>query len=315
MLSDKFKHYRLIFAKIIDINNPSIEYFVPGAFDCSPFATTSTFLDNSYSNDHVSLDQYIGTSGYTYVNLVPTNNLLGYYPSGNSPADYMAVFELQGSDDPGFDNSNISVIAMLKEEIRDSHDPNFVEVQKICKKDNVTDQYFVFYKVQFQNTSYHPADHIEVELILDPKLDSDCIYVDKWYLADGLVNGSECMVDRSGNNKIRFIFNDTIAIQSCSNPDYNLDLSIGYIEFCVKIKDTVSNPYDYNWEVTNPKTFFKGREYPIEDQINNYCFYDKQTKAYACDYSRQFCNCPCSNVVKPKKCWFLDLFKRKKTID
>ncbi len=193
---------------------------------------------------------------YIYINLRSTSLLSGSFPT-----------------DPNIDPPNEMVFGIeinhnyaTHEDLRASYDPNLVQVNSVCKKSN--GDLFVNYHIQFRNSSFSPADNLAIKVSLIGQLDPHCIGPVKWY-AGGNSNGRF----EVKNQEINFTFDHSATVFSCdANKDPNLQLCLGYIEFCVKVrKESVELINDPSFSLKPTKTIvcFGSKDYPIE------AFYDQ----------------------------------------
>lgn len=305
-----YKFFRVRFLGVVQDENDPSTIMVNNAFasqDITGSGSQDFVLDSGFSNNEINIVDFISYN-YTYINLRPTNNLDAYYPQVSSTNDYWARFVIEGRPDG---SASWIELQELNEPIRDSHDPNYIEVEKICQNGN--GEHFVFYKVFFQNTNFNPAGQLKVIIELDPRLDPSCISANYWAAGgEGLIP-DHCDVEPPNGNTVTFVFDPIKKIQSCPNPKDNQDLSIGILRFCVKVESNVYNPHLIKWDVLSAHTSFDGTEYEIVDQFDIGCTYQKEN--LPCERELQQCDCQCSSGSNddPRNCWFLDLFRKKKT--
>ncbi len=254
-------------------------------------------------------------SNYLYVNLKPSAilNNGNYFPDEANVVKYKMAFEL-------FSNMN-TMIDSLQEELRDSHDPNFIRVEKICRKSS--GEQFVFYHAQFQNTSLQPQNKLKIGFKLPDILDKNCITIQEWGVGNSIfTDWVNYQVGGSRNNKmtvhvhtslpqqtlqgmkpvkkktptipsmsfVTFEFDPNKSVQMCDNSTDHQ--SIGWIKFCVKVKnDTLDlTKASISLEPTQRHTKFGTTHYAIHD------FFDKCIKrdSSSCQREYQDSNCSCA---------------------
>lgn len=304
---------------LIPISAPgSSTYINPTAFDQSNvfFSGSTSYFPNyniQINNNSFTIAAPTPNSNvppFIYFNLRPSTNLIDYFPQLQGAPQYKISFELV--------NQFGVLLDSLQEELRDSHDPNFIRVEKICK--NSKGEQFVYYHAQFQNISQQPQNELKLGFELPEIFDHNCITAYEWKVgnlsgdANTNVNAigkkdpielthGEPPKTRSPRNKdqtqVTFVFDPKKSIQTCDNS--NEDLSIGYVKFCVKVKN---NNIDLRnseiiLEPLSRYTIFGTTYYPIDN------FYDICTKTKGSDrctriYSLSECKCKCSRKNKWK---------------
>ena len=200
------------------------------------------------------------TYNYAYVNLTPTTVLAdaGCYPGVSGAPRYQAVFNIR---EPGG-----TMISTITEDIRDSHDPNFIRIDSIGK--DRSGDYVVYYHLEFENTSLTSPFSIYVTFELPELAENDCFEVTKWFCGGFEKMGKVDVIKAhssgtdaafkgtkgSDDLMVKCTFIGSIDI-ACPVPDKTK--CTGYIEFKVKFdKDVkVPNPAVNIW-VKDPIVYF-----------------------------------------------------------
>ena len=296
----------------IQVNNP---FTVSRVFDIASGDTyyypINVNLDNFGSSPisqiEIPLTSFSGVD-YIYINLRPSINLMPYYPVTENTSDYSMLFQVDAyNGSGGLISSNIT---QHKEEIRDSHDPNFVKVESINK---CGQEYFVCYHAQVKNTSYEPVTDFSIKVNLPVGLDYSCIDVKQ-------VGNKNCsdidIIPIVDGQNVTFEF-DNCELKKCVKDGGHIlsgeDLSIGYVKFCVKVSDLSTDPNQQSW-VANPgsNTEFAGRPYNIYDYFDLPCD-EKPNDENRCTRPMQTnCDFECGPIRKKSRCLW-DLIRGKKT--
>ncbi|MEO6131616.1 MAG: hypothetical protein ABIQ02_07195 [Saprospiraceae bacterium] len=209
---------------------------------------------------------------FIYINLRPTNLLptrFNTIPDSNS----RAIFTLLNYDK----YRNLKNTTVLNENILASHDPNQIELVRICK--NGGDQK-AFYHLEFFNDGTLTADQLKAELVLPSFLDIKCINVIKWTAGGETTSGQITYIIPQENPGLEiptpfsedpeiiviFKFDNTATIQPWQ--EKYPKKSIASIDFCVKIRNDLSSaPEGRDFEMTDAFTYLSGERYQINSQI------------------------------------------------
>ena len=270
-----------------------------GGFTPDPLSTTSP---------EISIPSVpTGLAPFLYINLRPTSDLQDYFPTQSGTPSHKIVFELFSSTNTRIDS--------IQEELRDSHDPNFIRVEKICM--NAIGEKYVYYHAQFQNTSLQPQNNLKIGFNLPDIFDKRCITALDWNVGgtsikdskskvrvltrieDGLPNDQRRTHFQSPITMVSFIFDENKFIQTCSSADPVG--AIGYVKFCVKVKNPNLDleSHTVNLELSQSHTYFGSSFYPITDFFD-ICYKDKSTDFCRRSYStKSDCLCKC----KKKRWW------------
>lgn len=229
---------------------------------------------------------------------------------------HVSMFEAQSNFSLTSSGKECSGGAILKEDVNHAHDPNFVEVKRICQFQKDT---FVTYHIEFFNDDNSAAaNNLVVENIVLPDiLDDNCIGVTSW--AAGNVNHNNStydMVPKIENGKLSFKFKaNSNHMLNPYNPSKH-KASVGFVEFCVKVKKgySVLN-YKHSLRLGVPRTKFGEATYPITDYYDLSC--DSAALGIEPDDCRrpillnEPCGCFCGVVERKKRCWLWNLFRKK----
>ena len=246
---------------------------------------------------------------YIYINLRPSINLMPYYPVTDNTSDYTMIFQIDVEDIAGV----VTNIDTHREEIRDSHDPNFVKVESINK---CGQEYFVCYHAQVQNTGLEPVTDFSIKVNLPGGLDYSCIDVKK-------VGNKKCskidMIPIVDGQNVTFEF-DNCELKKCVKGDHILssdDRSIGFVKFCVKIKDTNPNPRFQSWVANSgSNTEFAGRPYNIYDYFDLPCDEKPNDERRCTRPVRNNCDFECGPYKKKRRrIWDVILGKKYKMVE
>jgi hypothetical protein len=213
---------------------------------------------------------------FIFVNLRPTINLPRYYET-NPALNSLAIFNLIEMKEGHYYGTRTS----LSENIVGSHDPNFIKLQSVCTHPEVAGYYFVFYHVQFQNDGRKPANNLSFEFSLPNNLNPDCLSVKTWSAGGKKVTGTlratgkkpigldnmnqtDNVITKEKKIKIIFDFEETATVQPYQK--YDPEPSIGYVDFCLKIKgNRPQEDRGDNYELINPTVYFGQDPYPVHE--------------------------------------------------
>ncbi len=241
---------------------------------------------------------------FIFVNLRATAKLPKYFATDASK-NSKAIFVLNPND------TDSKRRLVLEENIAGSHDPNYVELQRVCKNPAVDGSYNIFYHIEFQNDGVVSANHLSVELSLPKKLKAQCLNVSKWSAGGKQVTGTVSVEGRkpignttfnsSGNTpgkgkqiKITFDFDEEATVQPYQK--YNPGPSVGYIAFCLKIKGRQpSRHVDSNYKLIDPKVYFDHDAYPIFEFYHTKLKKDSNGGDKVFPESVSQCSCDCRN--------------------
>ena len=164
---------------------------------------------------------------FYYINLKPTASLGPYFPTnfGSPVPVYEAIFELTE------DNIN-GIKATAKENIVGSHDPNFVQLNRICR--NSRNRFYAVYHIEFKNTSFIPAKDLKIVVNLPAFLDPLTISAINWNAGGNNQAGTIHVI----NQEATFVFPKENAVQACDSlNDPQGEMATGFVEFCVRVRN------------------------------------------------------------------------------
>lgn len=273
----------------IKVVTPSGQVFRKNFFTPSPvfriqngdyFSNMSTLLTSiSTSGSHriplPTLNSVIDP--YVYFNLRPTAEIDSFLPDKQYP-NSRAVFELKGTN-----GGETTTLATLTEMILYAHDPNSIQVEKICRdaKGGVAVNYYL----QFQNTGNMAPNAVSVQFDIPNGMNHRCVAFSKLYAAGQEIQGN---VQVSCNEKSIQIDFPQSSIGICTDQDFMS--CIGGVRFCVilepgfKVEDCTNS-----LELINPVVYFDGVPFPIKE------FFDKTEDADPCKrvVEEEVCQCKC----------------------
>ena len=184
-----------------------------------------------------------------------------------------------------------TVLANLVDTLRTGHDPSFIKVKCLFKK-NVKgiDKYYALYHIQFQNTGNHIVDSVKVRFSLPSSLKNNKIKLFHWYYG-GYFGCGENLPDgvklKYNNNKFEFSFGYPFINPGSINPLDPNPSSKGVAEFCVEIKQ---NPETLNVDLQpiNARTYFDN----VESKFDYY--FDPKIKINNKKVRKLSPNCRCN---------------------
>lgn len=239
-------------------------------------------------------------SKYIYINLHPSTLLTSFYPNTIAgTVRYDALFDIYKHTRIDEDDILYDKVVSHSEQIRLSHDPNKLAVQSICKK---LKQTFICYHLEFTNTSFSPAQNIEVEMDFPNDFVDECITISSWRIGGDEISGGEIVLCEG---KIKAIFPPHLTLAYCQS-DLHRDLCSGSLDFCIKVNTTedVRN-LEYNIEPA-VNIYFDGVAYPINHFIDPFIQETSQKEFSArrptpvtdCEAHCNFFCYPCRPCVK-----------------
>lgn len=269
------KESKIIIDRLINFetnnNNPTPplpnNFFVP-----SPIFGTNNYI---FSQNNVTSDTQFKTffingqssSNYTYINIRPapnySNAAASYFSDATGKPKYKLVIKAY--------DKNGNCIDSLIESLRAAHDPNYVSLLKITNESGVKRAY---YHAEFQNTSLTPVSNPSIRLAFPSTFDTGVVAI-RWKFNNSSITPSSPRLIKIENDSAYYQFDFMDSYQACMNP-VNIDMSIGYVEFSIKIKDSnldYSKP-SFSFEPGDRYTKFDGTKYPIDN------FYDKIEYCY-----------------------------------
>lgn len=239
-----------------DAGNLHNVYSADGAFSVNPITSSS-------GEKCINLDIGSLNSPYTYIALssdfsASVNDF--NVPDGASPLK--ARFNLYCS--------NRGLLDSVDKEILSSHDPNYVQLESICK--NAQGEQIANYKINFQNNGDTEAENLFVDIELPPCLDPNTIVIKQW--SAGGCNSNDFplwnMLPNSAiGQSVEFVFPGQCELCTIKLPACQASNSIGTIEFCVK--EDASQNCDFETcqlQIGYPYTTFDHDQYPIHDFID-----------------------------------------------
>ena len=174
---------------------------------------------------------------FMYVNLRPSSLVTQYYPGLDGNVSNQAKFILT--------TTGGQEISFLNEDIRSSHDPNFVRIDRICKVSS--GEHIVFCHLEFENDSQTAPREIEVSFGLPVQAIKNCFEILEWNLGGQSVYGD--FTFNTNSKKVVCTFDltrpNTPSIQKCDSPLDEPQCS-GYINFSYKM--------DKDYPVWEPET-------------------------------------------------------------
>ncbi|HJW29664.1 MAG TPA: hypothetical protein VJ508_10560, partial [Saprospiraceae bacterium] len=188
------------------------------------------------------------------------------------------IFEL--THDPGNPHQTFG---SLTQAIMQSHDPNYIELQRVCKKGGYI---YAFYHVEFFNDGLLPADHLSVTFDLPAHLKALCANVNLWNVRGNKVKGRVQLSGKSLNalassqvaklspkeSNVGLIFNPVESVDGNNMQDPKR--SKGFIEFSLQFDITAGTSPVTKFKLKNCKVNFNQDSYLItkyfmpEDQVN-----------------------------------------------
>ena len=256
---DSSHEYRLYFDKILFNNgsdfvastNPNFfsykKAFVP---DMSGNPTTAQLYAGTSVQHPGFIQLDLLSTRYSFFNLLPTNLMESFFPSRPNVVDHLAQFSI-------VDHTTGSVVMSHTEELRDSHDPNFVQVDKICR-DKKTGKPIAFYTLQFENTSKEIAKPIVATLQANTNVSND-VNPRSWKTGIQTLQGSVTV----SSTKAKFSFPPHLGVKADKLIKHAPE-SIGYVKFCTYLDDTIDWTDGANsLEPREAIVYFNLKPYPI----------------------------------------------------
>lgn len=299
-------NYKLCFNRN-DENNPNSDILTPRNVFKLPGTQTSSFsYPIAYQVDNSDCIDFIPTSStpYLYFNFNCKINI------------DVTMFETQSKFTLNAAGKECSDQTVLKEDVNHAHDPNFVEVKRICQFEKDT---FVTYHIEFFNDDNSAAaNNLKIENIVLPSiLDANCISVTSWSAGNvNHTNNNYKMIPIIKNGRLSFEFKQNS--NHLLNP-YNSEkhkASVGFVEFCVKVKKgAFVSSYKNSLRLGVPNSRFASASYPIKDYYDLPC--DNLTLGIEPQNCRrpiiknEQCGCSCGPTEKKKSCWLWNLFRKK----
>lgn len=224
------------------------------------FSTPESTLEPYFPQDFVvpeSATQVKLKSGsfseFRYINFRPNKNIYSYGPDEKGEPQFYAVFTLLADGSP--------IEEQLKEEIRHSHDPNFIRVDSICQ-DDALNRHTIYYHLEFENNSMTAASTLAAQVSFPLGFDLNCLEATKWFAKD------ECSgyIKRTGR-RVTFVFTGNEPISRCTTLD---DSSCkGFVEFKVRTDESLSVPnVATNISLRKPLVYFDCVPFPIPKFID-----------------------------------------------
>ena len=245
--------YKLFFDGVETVSSPVVTTLGLDIYDPSPVFNGETVAEYPVGSMTIS-GEYAevpdGPEKYRYLNLRANDNALIYPPDQNGNPQYNALFRI----------TNGSKTLQLTEPIRHSHDPNFLRVDSICREDDGSSH--IYYHLEFENENDVATSTLYTNFKLPAHFDPSCIEATKWMTA-----GTECEGELNVvGDSCTFIFpasNCAGIIYSKATPA----LSIGYVEFRVKVKPSFGDVTNVNNSIrlNEPVVYMDGVETSITD--------------------------------------------------
>ncbi len=237
-------------------------YFDKAVLEPSNIFDGSSFVYPSTNGNYVVNDNFVSlffnnNTKYIYLNF-------NAFSSGGNPAKESINFDLKTSTDV--------LVYSHSERIRESHDPNYVEVLNIFEKN--PREYWAHMHVQCYNDSREAhVNDAQIALSFPATVDASTLELTDW--SYGLTKGGLTQVALVKNtDRVYFNFSNVPDILNMQGPDYYyVDPSqVGWVEFIVKINSSdPSEVANINLRPLRPMTFFDGTPYNITKFIDR-CF-------------------------------------------
>ena len=223
----------------------------------------------SYSGSgNVVLLDFSNVTDYLYLNF-------NTYSLGAKSIDSLVTFELKTNDD--------QFVTSHTEFIRQSHDPNYIEVLNIFEKK--PGEYWAHMHVQCYNDSREAhVNDAQLALTMPSTVDAASLEMTDW--SYGMTQGDlpDVTMKKKGD-RIYFNFGAVPDILNMQGPDYYyVDPSqVAWVEYIVKINS--NNPAEVakiNLKPLRPMTFFDGTPYDITRYIDR-CFGNLSDRTDLCE--------------------------------
>lgn len=237
-------------------------YFDKTILEPSNIFESQKFVYPIACGSYVANDNFVSLSFNSNIKYIYLN--FKAYSLGDKSYEDSIYFVLKEEDD--------DFVYSHSERIRESHDPNYVEVLNIFEKN--PREYWAHMHVQCYNDSREAhVNDAQIALSFPSTVDASTLEMTDW--SYGLTKGGLSQVALVKNaDRVYFNFSNVPDILNMQGPDYYyVDPSqVGWVEFIVKINSSdPSEVANINLRPLRPMTFFDGTPYNITKFIDR-CF-------------------------------------------